>query len=241
MTFLRSGRAGLRCALAGSVARRRGFTLLEMLVAMAIMVVVAGSLYATLHIAFTARRTALAAVEEVRKTEGALGLVRADLESAVLPVGILAGALVGEEGVDALGRTADSVLFYAAAPGEEGMGDIRGVALTCEEDDEGGTGQMLVRRITTNLLSPTTQETEGEVLCRGVYAFALRYWDGIDWLTLWDSTTQDNQLPLAIEVTLQLVSERPADAGKGGYTMTAIVRMPLSSIQPGVGMEVAAQ
>ena len=53
-------------------AKSAAFTLLEMLVATAMVAVLAGSLYASLSIAFKARRSALAVVEPVRKVEIAL-------------------------------------------------------------------------------------------------------------------------------------------------------------------------
>ena len=50
------------------------------------------------------------------------------------------------------------------------------------------------------------------MLCRGVTAFNLRYFDGSQWQQGWDSTAQNNELPAAVEVTLTLV--RPIAAGQ---------------------------
>ena len=175
-------------------ARRRAFTLLEMLAATAIAAVLAGSLYATLHIAFRARRSATSAVEEVRKVELALELLRADVQAAVVPSGVLAGPFLGEKRTDAFGRACDSLLLHGTAPGSEpaeGTGDVRMIEVVCEQAED-GTGLVLVRRVTTNLLAPTAREPRQEVLCRGVYAFELRYFYGTDWQDNWDSTTQDN-------------------------------------------------
>ncbi len=221
----------------------RAFTLLEMLVAMAIMAVLAGSLYATLRVAFRARRSATSAVEEVRTVDLALARVQADIASAVVPAGILAGAFVGEPGTDAVGRAADSLLLHGTATGAEatdGTGDIRMVEFTCAESDD-DTGLVLLRRVTTNLLAPTTPEPEEEVLARGVAAFALRYFDGIDWLDTWDSTTQDNQLPAAVEVTLYLRAPGDEAAGSSdavGYGASRVFLVPCSRVEPGIAMEV---
>jgi prepilin-type N-terminal cleavage/methylation domain-containing protein len=225
-----------------SNARKRSaaFTLFEMLVATAIMAVLAGSLYATLHVAFRARRTATSAVAEVRQVGLALELVRTDIRAAVVPRGILAGAFVGEQGTNAFGRPADTLLLHCTAPASqpcEGVGDIRLVELLCAQDDDGTTA--LIRRVTTNLLRPTVGELDEEILCRNVYAFALRYFDGLDWLDNWDSTTQDNQLPAAIELTLQLNSRRQTQTDAGGYQMSRVFLIPSSTITAGVTTETA--
>ncbi|HUU11374.1 MAG TPA: type II secretion system protein GspJ [Phycisphaerae bacterium] len=221
-------------------ANPRAFTLLEMLVAAAITAVLAGSLYATLHIAFTARRSATRAVEEIRQVELALEWLRADVQAAVVPSGILAGPFVGEASTGASGRAADALLLHctaAASEAVEGTGDVRQVELVCEQEDD-GTAMVLVRRVTANLLAPTTREPHEEVLCRDVYAFALRYFDGTDWLDAWDSTTQDNLLPLAVEVTLTLARAQPSETDVAGYSMSRVFLIPCSAIQPGVAMEV---
>jgi len=75
------------------------FTLLEMLVALALMGMRASALYASLHIGFRARAGGEAAIEPVRTASLALELVRRDLEGAMPPTGILAGAAPGDRGV----------------------------------------------------------------------------------------------------------------------------------------------
>jgi len=218
----------------------RAFTLLEMLVATAIMVVLAGSLYATLHTAFRARRSAVSTVEEVRQVEFALQRLQADIRAAVVPKGILAGVFVGEQGTSASGHPADSLTLHCTTPEwqpAEGTGDIRMVELVCGHAED-GAGLVLVRRVTTNLLGPTVGEPDEEVLCRGVSTFALRYFDGLDWLDNWDSATQDNRLPAAVEVTLELEPDRPTQDEAVGYRTSRVFLVPCSSVEAGVAVEV---
>jgi prepilin-type N-terminal cleavage/methylation domain-containing protein len=206
----------------------RAFTLLEMLVATALVAILAGSLYASLSIAFKARRSALAAIEPVHKAELAVALLGEDLRCAVVPKGVLAGPFVGEDGIDDRGHDADSLVFYSTTctpEPSEGIGDIKKVELGCEPSDDGKT-QILVRLVTTNLRAPTTPEPVREVLCRGVFAFSLRYFDGNDWLDNWDSTTESNTLPLAMEVTLQLEDPLQADPNRGGYLASQVILIP---------------
>ncbi|KPK84417.1 MAG: hypothetical protein AMJ81_05655 [Phycisphaerae bacterium SM23_33] len=223
--------------------KARAFTLLEMLVATAMTAVLAGSLYATLHIAFKARRAALQAVEPAWKAELAVELLRADIQSAVVPSGVLAGAFVGEQQTDGAGRECDCLLLYCTASGArqaEGVGDTRMLELLCEPEED-ATGMLLLRRTTVNLLAPVTPEPAEEVLCRGVHAFGLRYFDGVDWQDNWDSTTRDNTLPSAVEVTLELEAEGPQqpETDAGGYWTSQVFLVPCSSIAPGGSVPVA--
>ena len=210
--------------------RRAGtcaFTLLEMLVATALIAILACSLYASLGIAFRARRSALAAIEPVRKADLAVDLLAEDLRCAVVPKGVLAGPFVGEDGQDTAGRDADSLVFYSTTDSPEpavGVGDIKRVELGCEPAADGRT-QVLVRLVTTNLLAPKTPEPLREVLCRGVFAFNLRYFNGSEWLDSWDSTVEDNTLPYAIEVVLQLEEGR-AELNGGGHRVTRVILVP---------------
>jgi type II secretion system protein J len=201
----------------------RAFTLLEVLLATAMMAVLAGSLYASLSVAFKARRSASAAVDPVRTCTLAMNLVGEDLQSAVAPNGVLAGTFLGEHGTDAAGRASDALTFYCVASDvapSEGVGDVERVEFACRPSED-ASGQVLVRRVTTNLLSPQDVEPRQEVLCRGVFAFTLTYFNGSDWTETWNSDTEDNRIPAAVEVTLRLESNPPG-APDGGYRLSRI-------------------
>ena len=215
------------------------FTLLELLVALAMTAVLAGSLYATLHVAFRAQRTAQAAVDEVRKVELAVELIRADLESAVVPRGILAGAFTGEDSVDQRGLPTDVLTLHAAVSGAhaaEGRGDIRMVEFACGSGGD-RRGMNLLRRVTWNLLSTRTLEAEEEVLCRDVRSFDVKYFDGVDWLDYWDSGLQDNTLPLAVQVSLELIDPNRGGQDVKGQWVTRVFRLPCSSLASGLQVE----
>ena len=213
----------------------RGFTLLEMLVATAMIAVLAGSFYATLRTAFKARDSSDAAIKPIRKAELALELLREDLQSAMVPRGLLAGPLLGQDSIDASGQANDYVSVHCAvgAADKSGRpGDVRKVDLFCEKP-EGTAENCLVRYLVWNLLAPQTQELIREVICRNVYAFNIRYFDGVDWQDSWDSVVQGDVLPLAVEVTIQLASEQDASGGERGYTTSRVFPIPCSSLLPG--------
>ena len=210
--------------------RGRGFTLLEMLLALTLISILAASLYASLSIGFRARRSADRVLREGATLQLALELLRSDLESALPPRGVLAGAfLADDETVN--GDAADTLTFHTLRTrplsGDDVVGcDVHRIELLLVDDDEPGRGHNLVRRVSTNLLATRAAEGIDEVLCRDVRSLNLRYYDGLDWLDAWDSSTLEGELPLAIEVTLQV---GPADAtasDDAGPSLTRVFLIP---------------
>jgi hypothetical protein len=98
------------------------------------------------------------------------------------------------------------VLFYTSnyVPSEDEIACDIAQTEYFIESRSGWEDLVLVRRQTTNLLSPKTVEGKSEVICRGVKSFNLQYYDGYEWLDTWDSTTQDNMLPAAVAISLIL-------------------------------------
>jgi len=185
-----------------------GFTLLELLVAMSLMVVVAACLYSALYTGFKARRSARAAVEPTSQAINAIELLKQDL-IGVLPLGgRLAEAFLGTSARNSKGQDSDYVEFYTThvyADEDELVGGLGKIELALEEDDdEDRENYRLVRRITRNLLSPRDVDPEEQVLCRNVMSLNFRYHDGEGWLDEWDSTADANSLPLAMEVDIEV-------------------------------------
>ena len=211
-----------------SATKSSAFTLLEMLLALALMSILAGSLYASLHIAFRSRDSALAAIEPLDKAAVALEMLREDIEAALPPNGILAAEFVGQDGQDDAGRDADTLALYSSAgrcPPGQTASDVRRVEFSVESspDEQEGT---LVRRVTSILLAPEVYEPEAEVLCRGVRAVQLRYFDGSAWQDNWDSVSLGNVLPLAVEATLEVQRPRAGAAGTEGYRLSRVFLLP---------------
>ena len=74
---------------------RFGFTLLEVILALAMVSLVALSLYASLQTACKARERASLSIEPARAASVSMELFRQDVESALTPNGILAGPFIG--------------------------------------------------------------------------------------------------------------------------------------------------
>jgi len=206
-----------RCSLARS---RAGFTLLELTLALAMVAIMAASLYASMRVAFRAQASAETAIEPSRTAELAFEIIRNDLQDALPPTPftnapvVLAGAFQTTDGKDDRGVDADDVVLYttADAPNRPSAnGDIKKVELLVTTPD-GSNDHVLVRRVTRNLLAQVEPTPNEEVICRNVGGFNVRYYDGTDWQTTWDSTQLGDILPNAVEVTLEL--RRPSAAGQ---------------------------
>ncbi len=187
---------------------RRGFTLLELLVAMVLMVVVAACLYTSLYTGFRAYRSAVSAVEPTLQAINAIELVKEDVDGVLPPGSNLAGSFIGTDAPGTKGVDADSLEFYTThiyADEEQLMGGLGKIELLLETDPNSEDGSyMLVRRLTTNLLAPKEAQAEEQVLCRRVVSMNVRYFDGYGWVDEWDSTADANSLPQAVEVDIEI-------------------------------------
>ena len=210
---------------------RSGFTLMEMLLAMAMMSLLAVSLYGALRLSLRARDTALAAIGPARSAQVAMDILRQDIESVMPPGGQLSGVFLGQYGSEVAntsylefhcigGNSLPYAQSTAAVGGRPRMTDnaaptfaegIRRVELLVRLLDDGT--QALVRRTTYNLLSPVVPVPEEEVLCRGVRAFLIEYFDSTtqEWLDIWDSSSSTTTLPMAVRVSMEIEQPRAAD------------------------------
>jgi len=216
---------------------KSGFTFLEMLLAMGMMSILAGSLYASLHIAFRTRDSAEAQLDPVRTAQLAIELLRQDIESALPPTGILAGEFIGTDATDELGRDADTLTLHSSAHNAsagEIASDVRLVEFSFEPTSDGDK-PVLLRRITTNLLAPEVPEPEEEVLCRSVLAWNISYYDGYEWLDAWDSTTQGNALPVAVQVTLEIGYPGEDGSEEESYRLSRSFILPCGGVESGEG------
>jgi general secretion pathway protein J len=204
-----------------------GFTLLEMLVALAMMSLLAGALYGSLRIGFSAHRTAERAIAPARTLAIALDLLQRDLECALPPGGILAGPFVGVDEVR--GEVDEDSLTWFAAAGEpeSEKSDVVQIEIILVEGD-GVEPRRLVRRTTRNLLAPTVPEPEQETLCRDVAGLNLRYFDGSYWHDSWDSTVFADRVPLVVEITLSLPTDEEAGEydATGGRALKRLIVLP---------------
>lgn len=217
---------------AGFLRLQRGFTMLELLLAILVFSIVLGALHAVFFSAFKLRNKTSDAIERSLPLQQALAVIKRDLANIVPPGGTLSGALqstptvsatTGSTGGTGLGSGTSGSLnrgsgpqFYTAvgivddtAP----WGDIERVSYFLTASTNATPGQDLYRSVTRNLLPALQDQTTDQFLLAGVDTITFRYFNGTSWQDTWDSTTVDsatgltNNLPTAIKLELQLHNE----------------------------------
>lgn len=184
---------------------RRGFTLLEMLLATAVGAVVLLAIHAVFFGALRLRHRSAQSIEDSLVWQRALMILNRDLANLVPPGGVLSGALqtagtlnlqVGQVGPEFRTATAELGEF-------EPWGEVQRVAYLLVESTNGTAGRTLVRSVIRNLLTSSFEVSEQEVLVDQVENLAFLFHDGSQWRADWDSTTEATPLPRAIKVELQ--------------------------------------
>ena len=209
----------------------KGFSLLELLVAMTLMSIIAASLYSSLSIGFKARERSQSALAGKRGGRIVMDQLKQEIISALPPTGILAGRFEGADGNDGAGNAADTLTFYSAAynPDDEEIAcDIVKVEISMEAD-ETANKRNLVRGITTNLLSPKTLDPSEDIICKGIRSINFRYFDGYEWQDEWVSSDNNDSLPKAVEICISFETSDDKNSNEENgnvYSLTCSFSLP---------------
>ena len=212
--------------------RPRGFTLIELTLSMAMVAMLALSMYTALSVAQLARRNGTANVEQMRAITIAADVLRHDFESVLPPTGQFAGPFVGIHQAGA-GADADQIEFFSVGEDEPIRPDnpmaegIRKIQLLVRSDVQ---PPVLVRRVTRNLRPTVEPLAEEEIICRDVRSFTVKYFDGLAWQESWDSTTLGDVLPMSVAITLEVNDPAAANPQVSARRVTRV--FPLSCARP---------
>ncbi|MDB6056339.1 MAG: gspJ [Verrucomicrobiales bacterium] len=191
--------------LTKTVESRCAFTLLEILIAIAVFAIVLAAINTVFYSALRLRNRTMASLEESAPMDHALAIIRRDLANIVAPNRTnypLQSTIISQS---QLGQITPDL--YTAAGQIDGLvpwGDVQKISYGLVPSANGASRD-LIRLVTHNLLATTTETPEQQWLISGVKNIAFHYFDGAQWADVWDTTTQSN-LPTAIKVDLDLTN-----------------------------------
>lgn len=180
--------------------RQRGFTLLELLLAMALLVIISAALYGTYFALMRGRETAVAGMESRRELRGTLDMVQREIAAAFYS-GNNKRLHFKVEDRDFFGKPASILDFTTISPPRSGtlpLSDQTEVRYRPVESD----GKIMLMREARDLYAtaeplpyPQMEELEGFLVeCSP---------DGTNWVRTWD-TTLNRVLPEAVRVTVRV-------------------------------------
>jgi len=196
----------------------KAFTLIEMLLAVAICAIVLVAINGVFATAVRLRDKTSDAIEESLPINRALDAMERDLRGAVGPGGFLAGDF--KCGAQAMGATmglsgeaGNAGLDFFTSTGVIGdkapWGDLQEVFYELKAPtDRNQAGMDLVRCVNRNLLATTTQTPEIQWLMGNVQNLQFDCYDGTQWQPTWDTSTGNTNLPVAVRIRISLVPKQ---------------------------------
>jgi len=180
----------------------KGFTLLELLIAMVLFSIILSAIYGSFflsHRAMTGLDESLLKLQECRT---ALDVMTREGESIFYKYKPdSSSSLVKVEDKDFYGKQASRLTFTAFSPLSSGIALI---SYYVEEKD----GVLTLYKKMDNAYKPDNN-AKGEELIEGLESFAVEVKDGTKWVKTWD-TSETKQAPLEIRITITAkIKDRP--------------------------------
>lgn len=199
-----------------AASNRQGFTLLELLLALAITALVLAAAYTTLFSLSRAQEHAARGMEQRRALRNSLDLLRRELSSVLIKAGDQRFRFMVQDR-DFYGKPASTMQYATLAPPSEGISSdlVRVRYQTTEED--GGT--LLLQRSSRGLFL-SEEASSGYPLLSNLEGVLVECYDGSKWGKTWD-TTLTPSLPKMIRVTITLLEGDRSVA----YQVTATPRI----------------
>ncbi|MFO1475020.1 MAG: prepilin-type N-terminal cleavage/methylation domain-containing protein [Verrucomicrobiota bacterium] len=210
--------------------RSKAFTLIEIMVALAILGLIVGAVYSSWMAVVRGAESGKRAAAEVQRTRMALRT----LEDALNSTRSFAGSIEYYRFLAENGRNA-TLSFVAKLPesfprsGRFGSFDVRRITFSLEPAPE--RGQQLVMRQCPVLMDMDEDEQQHPVvLLKDVKEFAMAFWDpkAGDWMDEW---TQTNQLPAKVLVSLKWGGDK-WQSGQKEQQIASVITLPSVMVMP---------
>lgn len=217
-------------------ARAHGFTLLELLLAIAVFAVVLAAINGVFYGALRLRNRTNEAIERGLPVQQALAILRRDLAGLVLPGTGLAGALNSSAVIVGINQQEVGTEFFTTSGVPEGdtpWADLQKVAYVLRDPTNRTSfnGRDLVRVVRRNLLPSSFVEPAFEQrLLSDVERLEWSFYDGTSWRTYWDSTNETTLVPRAIRVEIAVAE--PLEDQPAGRVLNPRTRTPIQLVMP---------
>jgi len=213
--------------------KRRAFTLIELVLAMAACAVLLTAIYGLFSKAVHMRDDATARTREARVRARAANVIRNDLRNAIISGGTLAATLEGSQ--QSPGGSFPGFLKFTTTTtpdvNDVPDADVQEVQyyIVADTAAAGQNAGVLVRATNRNLLATATETPVEETLLAGVESMEVSFFDGTSWQETWQVTTEDKALPEAVRVRIL-----PARASGSEHASAAIEVLVPWTTQPAV-------
>jgi general secretion pathway protein J len=207
----RDGGLKTREAYCGLYSCQRGFTLMELLIAVAILAVIVTAIYATLFNVISTREDVQAKMDSMREFRRFSAIFSKETRASFFSESNNATLWRGSGGASSSESTAAiSMTFFTYPSGKAASGDLMAVNYSAEETEDGTT-------LYREAWNPYTGEKgiKAEVM-ENILGFTAEFYDGSKWLDEWDGLSRKS-VPEAVRVFIKI------KAIEGVNTLTATV------------------
>ena len=176
-----------------------GFTLLELLVALALLVIIAAAVYGSYFTVIRGRDSATAGMEALRETTATLGMLRREVSSALYRANDKKLSFVVEDR-DQFGKPASNLTLSTLGmtrPGDTPSSDLRVVRYRPREKE----GKLLLARSEKELFFDIEPQQYPQM--ENLEGFLVECYDNGKWVRSWD-TALNGKLPDAVRITLSV-------------------------------------
>lgn len=193
----------------------RAFTLIEVLLALAVSAIVLAAISGVFYSAVRLRERTTALLDDAAPLHHALVLLRRDLQGALPPGGVTVGDF--KSGLLNTGSAQGFGLQFYTTTGvineNAPWGDIQEVTYQLRDaaDRNHALGRDLIRTVTRNLLATTVLNSDEQWLMGNIQSLEFACFDGLDWRDAWDTSAGNTNLPIAIRVRIQLATDLEVD------------------------------
>jgi prepilin-type N-terminal cleavage/methylation domain-containing protein len=206
--------------------RRSGFTLIEIVLAVALCALVMMLIYGVLASTIQAAQRIDELTHGSEIGPAILSQIREDVGAAFLP-GKDQDFFVGQEraGRDRLDFVSSAAVFASETPGSEPKVHwINEIGYQVKEGPTKEDGLVLYRRVDPFVDAEPLRGGRLTAIAEKVTSFKVTYWTGSEWAPAWVSSKQDDKLPGSIKVELKLrVPDRKAEDGFSERTFATII------------------